>query len=133
MRDVGSRWAGALLAVLALFTSMLVSAGPVQAAAPLPGGKANWVVSVGHMDLASKDNYRNWVRLGYYVFNTNGTVTTSYWNWNQRDQPRRVDAMTADCGGAVPTCTVRTVDGFADDPTGVSRAPSATRPTDGSP
>ncbi|MET7619276.1 hypothetical protein [Streptomyces sp. NPDC005408] len=112
------RSTGALLAVFALFTSMLVSAGHAQAAAPLPGGKANWVVSVGHMDLASKNNYRNWVRLGYYTFNTNGTVATSYWNWSQRDQPVRVDAMKADCGGDVPTCAVRTVDGFAGNPTG---------------
>ncbi|NUK12718.1 hypothetical protein HRW23_02100 [Streptomyces lunaelactis] len=118
VRDVAKRTAGALLAVFAFLMSMLVSAGPAQAAEPLPGGKANWVVSVGHMDLASKNNYRNWVRLGYYVFNTDGTVTTNYWYWHQRDQPVRVDAMTADCGGSVPTCAVRTVDGYKGDPTG---------------
>jgi hypothetical protein len=91
---------------------------PAKEATPLPAGKANWVVSVGYMDLASKNNYRNWVRLGYYVFGANGSVTSSYWKWRQRDQPARVAAMTADCGGDVPTCAIRTVDGFTADPTG---------------
>ncbi|MFD3454750.1 hypothetical protein ACFWVC_21550 [Streptomyces sp. NPDC058691] len=91
---------------------------PAKEVTPLPGGKANWVVSVGYMDLASRNDHRNWVRLGYYVFRTNGTVTSSHWTWHQRDQPTRVAAMTADCGGDVPTCAVRTVDGFAGDPPG---------------
>ncbi|MER5845884.1 hypothetical protein ABT126_01980 [Streptomyces sp. NPDC002012] len=109
---------GGLLTTFTLLASILVSASPAPAATVLPGGKSNWVVSVGHMDLASKNNYRNWVRLGYYVFNGDGTVVTNYWNWNQRDQPVRVDAMTADCSGDVPKCTVRTVDGFSGDPMG---------------
>ncbi|GAA2518944.1 hypothetical protein GCM10010393_59930 [Streptomyces gobitricini] len=119
------------MAVLALFASQLTAAASAQAAAqPLPGGKANWVVSVGHMDTAGSNNYRNWVRLGYYVFANDGTVTTSYWNWAQRDQPKRVDAMTADCGGNVPTCAVRTVEGFAGSPTGGFRG-TYTYATDG--
>ncbi|MDX3748593.1 hypothetical protein [Streptomyces sp. AK08-02] len=112
------RTAGTLAAVVGLMMAMVVTAGPAHAVTALPGGKANWVVSVGSMDLASKNNYRNWVRLGYYAFQTDGTVTTNYWAWNQRDQPTRVNAMTADCGGDVPTCAARTVDGFAGDTTG---------------
>ncbi|MEU5974581.1 hypothetical protein [Streptomyces sp. NPDC047315] len=118
LSSVVRRSVAALAAVAALLAASVVTAGPARALTPLPGGKANWVVSVGHMDLATKNNFRNWVRLGYYAFKDDGTVTTNYWTWNQRDQPRRVDAMTANCGGAVPTCAVRTVDGFAGDPTG---------------
>lgn len=118
VRAAVMRTAGAMAAVVGLLMAMVVTAGPAQAVTALPGGKANWVVSVGSMDLAAKSNYRNWVRLGYYTFQADGTVTTSYWNWNQRDQPARVSAMTADCGGDVPTCAVRTVDGFAGEPTG---------------
>lgn len=118
VRLVVMRSAGVLAAVMALLASVLVTAGPAQAATPLPGGKANWVVSVGYLDLATKNNYRNWARLGYYSFQTDGTVTTNYWTWNQRDQVQRVNAMTAKCGGDVPTCPIRTVDGFAGDPMG---------------
>ncbi|WP_367222234.1 hypothetical protein [Streptomyces sp. 16-176A] len=113
-----TRATGALTAMVALLAVMLGTAGPAQAATPLPGGKSNWVVSVGYMDLATVNNYRNWVRLGYYVFGTDGTVTTNYWTWNQRDQAVRVNTMTADCGGDVPACAVRTVDGFTGDPMG---------------
>ncbi|MFI6105542.1 hypothetical protein [Streptomyces sp. NPDC051310] len=118
MRRLTRRTTAAVLAVFALFSTMLVAAAPAQAAPALPGGKANWVVSVGHMDLAASNNYRNWVRLGYYAFAADGTVTTTYWNWDQRDQPVRVNSVTADCGGNVPTCAVRTVEGFAGSPTG---------------
>ncbi|MFF3458945.1 hypothetical protein ACFYXH_32435 [Streptomyces sp. NPDC002730] len=108
-----------LLAVFALLISLLATAGQARAAAvALPGGKANWVVSVGRMDLPTANNYRNWVRLGYYTFKTDGTVVTSYWNWNQRDQPMRVNTVTADCGQPVPTCAVKTVDGFQSEPKG---------------
>ncbi|MFD3842770.1 hypothetical protein ACFWWC_42080 [Streptomyces sp. NPDC058642] len=107
-----------LPAIMALVAALVVTAPPAQAATPLPGGKSNWVVSAGYLDLAAKNNYRNWVRIGYYAFQTNGTVTTNYWAWNQREQPQRVDTMTADCGGNVPTCPIRTVDGFTGDPTG---------------
>ncbi|MGW2620628.1 hypothetical protein [Streptomyces sp. NPDC001500] len=118
MRAVLPRAAGVLAAIAALLASLLVTAGQAQAVTPVPAGKANWVVSLGYMDLATANNYRNWVRLGYYSFHSDGTVTTNYWTWNQRDQPVRVTAMTADCGGDVPTCAVRTVDGFAGDPMG---------------
>ncbi|MFJ6837183.1 hypothetical protein [Streptomyces sp. NPDC091209] len=118
MRAVVTRWAGALAAVVALLATMLATAGPARAVTPLPGGKANWVVSVGYLNLATANNYRNWVRLGYYAFQPDGTVTTNYWTWNQREQPQRVNAMTADCGAEVPACAVRTVDGFTDDPMG---------------
>ncbi|MER5464768.1 hypothetical protein ABT010_29615 [Streptomyces sp. NPDC002668] len=102
-----------------LLISLLATAGQARAAAvALPGGKANWVVSVGRMDLPTANNYRNWVRLGYYVFKTDGTVVTTYWNWNQHDQPMRVNTVTADCGQPVPTCAVKTVDGFQNEPNG---------------
>ncbi|NEY31099.1 hypothetical protein GTU99_02575 [Streptomyces sp. PRKS01-65] len=96
---------------------MLTAPSTAQAAQALPGGKANWVVSVGGLDIPSNNNYRNWVRLGYYVFKPDGTVTTDFWTWNQREQPTRVPAVTgADCGAPVPTCDIRTVAGFGDGP-----------------
>ncbi|MGW7364907.1 hypothetical protein ACWGI8_16110 [Streptomyces sp. NPDC054841] len=112
--------AGALLGMLALLVSMLVlPAGAAQAAPALPGGKANWVVSVGGLDLPSKTSFHNWVRLGYYVFKTDGTVETNYWNWSQQDRPVRETAIPdANCGGDVPVCDIRTVQGFGGSPTG---------------
>ncbi|TMR93151.1 hypothetical protein [Nonomuraea basaltis] len=101
--------------MLALLASLLVSAAPAQAAV-LPGGKANWVVAIGGLE--EFNNARNWVRLGTYEFSINGTVKTTYWSWNQRDRPMRVNAMRANCPGAVPDCPIRTVDGFTGAPTG---------------
>ncbi|WP_330262160.1 hypothetical protein [Streptomyces griseorubiginosus] len=113
-----TRVVAAVLGVLAVLTSMLVSASTAQAAPlPLPGGKANWVVSVG--GLASGKDPGNWVRLGYYVFDPDdGTVTTNYWSWSEGAQPKRVNTVKADCDGTVPHCYVRTVEGFTGDPTG---------------
>ncbi|MFJ9743260.1 hypothetical protein [Streptomyces sp. NPDC101166] len=96
---------------------LVVVAAPAQADPPspgLPGGKKNWVVSVGGIDTKAGNDYHNWVRLGYYEFHTDGTVATHYWKWNQRDEPVRKNAMTADCGGDVPTCPIRTVAGYED-------------------
>ncbi|MEU6226585.1 hypothetical protein [Streptomyces sp. NPDC047042] len=107
----------ALVGLLAVLASMLVTAGTAQAAPPeLPGGKPNWVVSVG--GLGDHRDPGNWVRLGYYVFSTNGTVETNYWYWTQAGQPKRVNTVKANCDGPVPHCYVRTVDGFDGDPTG---------------
>ncbi|MFC4006223.1 hypothetical protein ACFOY2_03245 [Nonomuraea purpurea] len=80
--------------------------------------KANWVVSVGGLDTAAANNYRNWVRLGYYVFAGDGSVVTNYWTWNLADQPERIDTVTADCTGDVPDCAVKTVEGFPGDTMG---------------
>jgi hypothetical protein len=93
-------------------------AAPATAATTPPGGKANWVVAVGGLNTAEGNGYRNWVRLGYYVFGTDGTVVHNYWNWSQRDQPVRVNSVTADCTGDVPDCAVKTVDGFLAGPMG---------------
>jgi hypothetical protein len=123
-----SRWAGTLVGVLALLGATLVSAGTARAESEVvpPAGKANWVVSVGGLSNWSQEqedrdeHYRNWVRLGTYVFEKDGTVITDFWNFQQREKPLRTWAMHADCGGDVPTCGLRTVAGFGaqDRPTG---------------
>src|SRR5262245_56502885 len=100
------RGIGTVLMVLALFLVGPVT--PARAATALPGGKANWVVAVGGLNLASANNYADWVRLGYYTFATDGTVVTNYWTWNLTEQPVRVDSVTADCSGDVPDCAVKT-------------------------
>jgi hypothetical protein len=107
-----------LTVLLTLPFAALLSAGPAHAAVTPPGGKTNWVVSVGGINNASVNNYKNWVRLGYYVFNPDGTAATNYWTWNAADEPARVNAVTADCGGDVPTCSVQTVAGFTGSPMG---------------
>ncbi|MCK8676116.1 hypothetical protein [Streptomyces lichenis] len=119
----------ALLALLVV-AAALVAAQPAGAAAALPGGKAHWVVAVGGLDTSAKTNFRNWVRIGYYTFAPDSTVTTSFWNWNQRDQPMRADTMEADCGGTVPRCPIRTVEGFTGAPSGGFRG-SYTYASDG--
>ncbi|MER6807200.1 MULTISPECIES: hypothetical protein [Streptomyces] len=112
-RGLLQRCTAALFGTLGLLAGMLVIPAEAQAATELPGGKANWVVSVGGLEIPENNNYRNWVRLGYYTFQAGGTVTTDFWTWNQRDSPLRVPAVTgANCGAPVPTCDIRTVDGF---------------------
>jgi hypothetical protein len=91
---------------------------PAQGAVALPDGKANWVVAVGGLNLKGANEYRDWVRLGYYAFTTDGTVEHNYWSWNRRDEPERVDTVLADCSGDVPDCAVKTVSGFTGSPTG---------------
>src|SRR5689334_24388308 len=110
-----------LAAALLLLVSLLVSpsaarAAPAAAPPALPGGKANWVVSVGGLD--DDRDPANWVRLGYYVFAPDGTVVTNFWNWTESAQPQRVNTVKADCTGFVPHCYVRTSEGFTGNPTG---------------
>jgi hypothetical protein len=107
-----------LCAALLLIAAMLVPPQTASAAVTPPGGKANWVVAVAGLDHAANNNYRNWVRLGYYTFAADGTVTTNYWTWSLLDQPVRVDSVLADCTGDVPDCYVKTVNGFLGDPMG---------------
>lgn len=118
--------AAVTLAGLGTLGAATAGASPQQ----LPAGKANWVVSVGGLNTAAVNNYRNWVRLGYYTFDPAGTVTTTYWNWSQRDEPVRVDTVTADCGSPIPVCKVKTVQGFNGAPTGGFRG-SYSYTTDG--
>src|SRR3954449_3679453 len=68
--------------------------GPQRAAAPAapaapaalaasaaPGGKTNFVVSVGGVRAGATTN---WERIGYYTFHpANRTVTANWWRWNQ--------------------------------------------------
>jgi hypothetical protein len=91
---------------------------PAQGAVALPGGKANWVVAVGGLNTEKVNDYRDWVRLGYYVFADDGTVQHNLWTWNRHDEPLRVDTVMADCSGDVPDCAVKTVSGFTGSPTG---------------
>jgi hypothetical protein len=104
--------------VLGLVATLGVTAPAVPVPVELPGGKANWVVSVGGLHDAADNNYANWTRLGWYIFAADGTVRTNYWSWNERDEPMRVDAMTASCGGDIPTCDVQTMATFLTGPTG---------------
>jgi hypothetical protein len=105
--------------VLGLVATLGVTAPAVPLPAELPGGKANWVVSVGGLHDAADNNYANWTRLGWYIFAADGTVRTNYWMWKELDEPERVAAMTASCGGDVPKCPVQTMDSFLTGPTGV--------------
>jgi hypothetical protein len=107
--------------VLGLVATLGVTAPAVPLPAELPGGKANWVVSVGGLNNSAVNNYANWTRLGWYIFAADGTVRTNYWTWNQRDEPGRVDSMVASCGGDVPTCAVQTMGSFLTGPTGEFR------------
>jgi hypothetical protein len=107
-----------LLAVLTLLLS--ISYVAPASAASLPGGKANWVASVG--SLTNGTAYKNWVRLGYYQFSTDGTVSHNYWNWYQPDRPPRVGTgVNYECSTSSdvpPECNVLTGAGFTGSPTG---------------
>ncbi|WP_146103764.1 hypothetical protein [Nonomuraea solani] len=92
-------------------------------AASLPGGKATYVVSQGHLKASSQ---QNWVRLGSYRFAANGTVTASLHLWWQRNpQARQRTGTVPDTGcttkaGGVQkrprTCEVLTAGGYTGAP-----------------
>jgi hypothetical protein len=111
----------ALLGELTLLTSLLSIgyAAPANAAG-LPGGKANWVASVG--GLTDGTSYQNWVRLGYYQFATDGTVAHNWWHWAQREQSPRVgtgaDFECSTNTDVPPECEVLTGQGFTGSPEG---------------
>jgi hypothetical protein len=78
--------------------------------AQLPAGRATWAVAVGGLDTREGNCHDNWVRLGHYRFGVDASVRTDWWRWEQVDEPRIVDTATS--------CGVRTVEGFAGEPTG---------------
>ncbi|GAA3670957.1 hypothetical protein GCM10022224_038980 [Nonomuraea antimicrobica] len=92
---------------------------PQAAAASLPGGKASYVVSQGHLKASSQEN---WLRLGSYHFGTDGTVTASFYLWWQRNPEARQrtgatpDASCTTTAGGSGTraraCEVLTAGGF---------------------
>ncbi|GGT05246.1 hypothetical protein ACFFV7_40505 [Nonomuraea spiralis] len=95
------RTAAAVLSfVLALATLLVLPVSAAVAAAPLPGGKSTFVVSQGHLQAASR---QNWVRLGTYRFAANGTVSAAQYLWWQRYPKARQRT------GTVPdaSCTTR--------------------------
>ncbi|GAA0946974.1 hypothetical protein [Nonomuraea longicatena] len=93
---------------------------PSAAAATLPGGKDNFVVSQGNLRDGSR---ANWVRLGTYVFNGNGTVNASMYLWKQTEHKARTqtnvepdtscatDSLTSTAN--VRRCKVLTANGFS--------------------
>ncbi|MGW6455171.1 hypothetical protein ACWF94_04465 [Streptomyces sp. NPDC055078] len=78
------RWSLALS--LGLLLALLGIAPPAGAAVELPGGKKNYVVSLGSLRDNSRDN---WTRLGTYTFDTTGTVTARTYLWTQKAHPAR--------------------------------------------
>lgn len=102
----------ALAAVLAGLGVLPASAGG-QAA---PGGKTNFVVSVGGF-AAGKTT--NWERIGFYTFHpSDGTVTGRWWRWNQGSQRDiRVDTPVAAAGCGATQCYTRTMKRFRSGPT----------------
>src|SRR5688572_12790496 len=88
--------------VLAAFTGLVAEqliSVPAHAAPPL--GKQNWVVSAAGF---RTDAYRNYLRLGYLVFNNTSTaVEHNFWTWNQADYPLPVASGDVYyCGSWVP-------------------------------
>jgi hypothetical protein len=112
------RWIRVLaIAVLSLLIALPASsglAGPA-AAADLPGGKGNYVVSFGSL---YPDYGSNWVRLGTYVFTADGRVRSDTWAWSQANPSPRVGTGTVPsgaCSGTADTvrpCDIKTVSGF---------------------
>ncbi|WP_157249579.1 hypothetical protein [Nonomuraea typhae] len=122
MRTVSSLVAAVLTFVL---TSGVTPSGPAAAAtsAALPGGKATYVVSQGHLKAESREN---WVRLGSYRFSPDGTVTSAMYLWWQRNpEARQPTGTTPDAGCSTKaggsasrarTCRVLTAGGFTGAP-----------------
>src|SRR5579864_2338350 len=99
---------------VAILEPLLATMG--SATIPLPGNKANYVVAVGGLSTARIDP-GVWVRIGYYAFSTDGTVTHTYWRLD--DHPARVDTnIVGNCPPSVeqpdrpPACVIQTLRGF---------------------
>lgn len=115
-RAVGVTLAGALVAAALL---------PLQsaAAAALPGGKANYVVSLGHLTDSAKSH---WVRLSTYQFTAANTVKARSYLWRQSAPAAREgtgtkpDSSCSTTAGSsaslVRTCQVLTAGGFTESP-----------------
>jgi len=109
-----------LAAFIGLVAAQLISV-PAHAAPPL--GKQNWVVSAAGF---RTDAYRNYIRLGYIVFNTTSTaVEHNFWTWNQADYPLPIASGDVYyCGSWVPgtnprnNCAIKTAPGFTGNPNG---------------
>jgi hypothetical protein len=123
MRTGFSRRVAATIAViLTTLTATLTGASAAQAA-PMPMGKQNWVVSVSGF---RTDAYRNYIRLGYIVFNpASNAVEHNFWTWNQADNPAPVNSGDVYyCGQWSPgtnprnNCPIKTAPGFTGDPNG---------------
>ncbi|MER7520797.1 hypothetical protein [Streptomyces sp. NPDC126499] len=111
-----------LVAVAATAATVL----PAQAnAQELPGGKANYVVSLGHLKDAARNN---WVRLGTYEFDAAaGTVAARMYVWSHTDPKARVGTGTvpdSSCSSNdlkstthVLACEIKTAGGFTGAPT----------------
>jgi hypothetical protein len=98
----------------------LLTASIAQAIA-LPGGKTNYVVAVGDLHpVVTPEEQNQWVRLSYYQFNTNSTVTNNYWFWTVFNEVRRefTNILTNCNDTSVPTCNIQTAEGFLGDPMG---------------
>ncbi|GAA3260034.1 hypothetical protein [Nonomuraea helvata] len=113
----------AAVAVLSFVLAIIVAPSGPAAAAQLPGGKATYVVSQGHLKAASNEN---WVRLGSYRFAANGTVSAALYLWWQRHPVARQrtglvpdSGCTTKAGGAQSRprmCEVLTAGGFTGAP-----------------
>lgn len=116
--------------VVLLVLLLLALLTPPATAADLPGGKANFVVSLGSFRTGTD----NWVRLGTYQFSGTGTVTARTHLWWQREPVARQGTGTTPDGSCSTTvvgrgeakvrdCEVLTAGGF-------TSAPSETRTGD---
>lgn len=113
-----------IAAALIMLLTCTVAPRPAAAStATLPGGKATYVVSQGHLKAASS---QNWVRLGSYRFAADGTVTAALHLWWQRHPEARQptgtipdSSCTTKAGGSGSrprTCEVLTAGGFTGAP-----------------
>jgi hypothetical protein len=62
-----------------------------HAALALPGGRANFVMSV--MLDETTANTTSWDRVSYLIFHTDGTITEEYWFWNITGAPTTENDM----------------------------------------
>jgi hypothetical protein len=121
IRHVHKLWCALLAAVLVV---VALQWAPTAAHADgLPLDKANWVVSVAGF---RTDAYRNYMRLGYVVFDpASNSVQHNFWTWNQADDPVPVNSGDVFyCGQWTPgtnprnNCPIQTSPGFTGDPNG---------------
>jgi hypothetical protein len=77
---------------------------------PLPGGKANFSVSIGRFATTGA----TWVRMVNWTFNTNGTIASTFWQWDSTLEKGKTafNSHTCTFDGVTRTCSVYTPTGW---------------------
>ncbi|WP_436520931.1 hypothetical protein [Actinoplanes sp. HUAS TT8] len=107
MRTGFRQWLRYTIAAVLLTTGLVAASSTPANAAAMPGGRHIYTVALGH----TANDGTAWVRLAMYYFNTDSTVSESYWFWSSSQLVGATGTgITTQC--STHNCEVRTAPGF---------------------